>query len=187
MMCTTNLKQILFACQLYGKDNADVFPPSVGVLFPGYIPDSDIYVCPTAAERGHVPNTNHEAFVPDAVCYCYVAGMRATDAEDLVLAFDEEWNHRREGIVVARIGGRVEWVRDIKAFHLALEKQRTALAAEGREMHIIRPTWSRWPDPPDYPVRPWHERGWAIAPAMVAAILLAAGVFFLRLRARRSA
>ncbi|MHC4252027.1 MAG: hypothetical protein ACYS9X_23150 [Planctomycetota bacterium] len=156
-MCTSNLKQVLYACQLYAKGNADAFPPDLEALHPEYVSDCGAYVCRTAASAGHVPDKAKvaDAFVPGRVCYAYVSGLRATDDPSFVVAFDEEWNHAREGVIAANICGMVTWTGDIDEFHAKLDEQRAALAAEGRSMEVIRPTWSRWPDPPDYPVRPW--------------------------------
>ena len=183
--CTSNLKQIGYACALYAKDNADAFPRELATLFPDYVSDWRLLVCPTVVGDGHVPNPRSYAFVPDAVCYAYVSGLRATDDADFVFAFDEEWNHGRKGVVVANVGGQVRWRSDIEAFHAKLEEQRAALAAEGREMRIIRPPWSREPDAPAYPVRPWHERPVVIVLMIFGGTAAVALVAWRVVRARR--
>ena len=151
-----------------------------------YIPDPALYVCPTVVHKGGVSRPRSDSFLPDSVCYCYVSGLRSDDDPDYVLAFDEEWNHRGEGIVVAHVGGHVVWERDIDEFHARLEEQRAALAAEGRTMKIIRPTWSRWPERPAYPVRPWHERPGPFAGIAAFVLAILGGVVALIVRQRRA-
>jgi hypothetical protein len=185
-LCTSRLKQIRYACDLYAKDNADAFPPELVHLFRDYITDPQLFVCPTVANEGHVPNLRSGPFLPEAVCYGYVTGLRATDDGDFVLAFDEEWNHGRRGIVFVRIGGQVGWASDIELFHADLEKQRAPLAAEGRNMRFIRPTWSRWPEAPEYPVHPWHERPWMVTLVVIMALAAAGGVMALVAKRRRA-
>jgi len=185
--CTSILKQIVYACDLYAKDNAGAFPPDFAYLFGDYISDSQLFVCPTVASEGHAPKRGGGRFVPENVCYCYVSGLRASDDKEYVLAFDEEWNHRGEGIIVAHVGGQVSWTCDIDAFHARLDEQRAALAAEGRTMKVIRPTWSRWPERPAYLVRPWHERPGPLAGIAALALVILGGAVALIVRQRRAA
>jgi hypothetical protein len=187
-LCLSNLLQVHYACDLYAKDNADAFPPDLAHLIGNYVTNARLFVCPVVGHDGHVADPGHRnVFVPEAVCYAYVSGLRASDDTEFVIAFDEERNHGREGIIVADIGGRVMWTPDIEAFHAKLEKQQVTLAAEGREMRVIRPTWSRWPGPPEYPVRPWHERWGGIALLAVAGLALAGGAVAFVLSRRRTA
>ena len=185
--CTSNLKQIWYACSLYAKDNAGAYPPDLAYLFGDYISDSQLFVCPTVAAEGHARKRGYGRFVPEAVCYCYVSGLKATDDKEYALAFDEEWNHGGEGIIVARVGGQVSWERDIEGFHEELDKQRASLAAEGRSMKVIRPTWSRWPERPAYPVRPWHERPGPLAGIAAFALGILGGAVVLIVRQHRAA
>lgn len=185
--CTSNLKQIGYACQLYAEENAGAFPPDLGALHPEIVSDSELYACPSAWLAGRIPDSRSDEFLPEAVCYAYVSGLRAMDDGDIVLAFDEEWNHGGDGMNVAQIGGRVEWVRDVDALHARLDEQKAALAAKGRSMKIIRPPWSRWPDPPEYPVRPWHERPVVMILMIAGGLVIAALVVGLTVRARRRA
>ena len=189
-LCTSRLKQILYGCLLYAEDNADACPPDLSALFGDYVTDSHLFVCPFASHDGRVLEPESDTFVPDAVCYAYVSGLRASDDAEFVIAFDEEWNHEREGVVVVYVGGQVVWRRDIEALHSELKKQRAALAAKGRTMRIIRPPWSREPDPPDYPdypVRPWHERPGPVVGVLTLALAIVGGAIVLILIRRRAA
>jgi hypothetical protein len=184
--CTSNLTQISYACQLYAEDNGDAFPPDLPALYGDYITDPQLFVCPTVAGEGHVPRPRYRPFRPEAVCYAYVSGLRASDDGEFIFAFDEEWNHGRKGVISVRIGGQVGWTNDIELFHVEQEEQRAALAAEGRRVRVIRPTWSREPDPPAYPVRPWHERPVAIVLCVLVALALAGGAVAFILKRRRA-
>jgi len=188
--CMSNLKQISHACELYSKDNAGAFPPDLATLLPGYVDDSRLFVCPMLRHDGHVMSPKPDTFIPEAVCYAYVSGMRATDNRDFVLAFEEEWNHRQTGACVLHVERlKVACRSNTDTLHDELQKQRAALAAEGRSMKVIRPTWSRWPDAPDYPVRPWHERPATTALIGFVATAVAGGTVALmikRLRVRRA-
>jgi len=147
--------------------------------------------------------------------YVYVSGLRSADSPGYILAFDDEWNHDGDGAhvdytsgwaewrgdgdgaYVVCIGGQVEW-RGIAAVHEQLDRQEKELAARGREMKLIRPAWSAWPDPSitGHPLagprsRPWYRRrnGSAIlfgaSAALVTALLMSA-VVMLRQRRRGS-
>ena len=87
----------------------------------------------------------------------------AYDPPDYVLVFEDEWNHDGDGVQVGRIGGDRPWW-SIETLHEQLARQEKELAAKGREMKLLRPAWSAWPDPPPGG-RPWYERrgGRAIA------------------------
>ena len=177
--CTSNLKQITYACVLYSGDNAEAFPPDLGALVEEYISDGEIFQCPSSGRyrAGECPPGG--PLEDKHLSYCYVSGLRATDDADFILAFDEEWNHDREGIVVAFVGGRVSWVRNVESLHARLKEQSAALAADGRTVNILRPSWSKWPEPPpDLPARfAWPWWFWLIlAGAAVLVVLLAVAV-----------
>jgi hypothetical protein len=162
--CTSNLKQIIYACQLYAGDNGGVFPPELAALAGDYVSDGELFICPSTDRRsgGHHP---WRGPLDDAnLSYSYVAGLKATDDGDCILAFDEEWNHDREGLVVVYVGGRISWVRNVETLHVRLKEQSAALKARGREMEVLRPSWSKWPDPPlALPARTdWRPRHWLI-------------------------
>jgi len=174
--CTGNLKQIAYACLLYSGDNAEAFPPDLGALVGEYVTHGDIFLCPSSGRHraGACPPGGP---LDDAnLSYCYVSGLKASDADDFILAFDEEWNHDREGLVVAYVGGRVGWANDIETFHAKLDKQQAALEAEGRSMKIVRPSWSRWPEPPpELPSRMgWSWQLWLIVAGVALLVLLVA-------------
>jgi hypothetical protein len=150
--CASNLKRIVYACHLYSTDNSEKLPQDLGSLFPRYIRDSTVYICPAVRGRLRAYEGPEAGRIPDRhISYCYVSGLKATDRPDYVLAFDEEWNHDGRGIYVLRVGGSVEWVADIKRLHEELRRQADELRAKGRGMQLLRPSWSRHPGRPVYP------------------------------------
>ncbi|MHC5054753.1 MAG: hypothetical protein ACYTKD_08550 [Planctomycetota bacterium] len=184
--CPSELKQILYACQLYSGDNAEAFPPDLGALMPDYFTYGGLFLCTESrapvrecrvAERGAIKDEN--------LSFCYVSGLTAADDPGYVLVFDEEWNHEGKGAYLAYIGGRVCWQKDIAALHERLARQKTELKAKGREMKVLRPSWSTWPERP--PWVPAPSRFWWIAGGSATGVLLlaAAVMLFIVLRRRR--
>ncbi len=183
--CVSNLKQILYACQLFAGDNAEAFPADLGALYPDYITDASIFIC----SETHAPVEECVALYPGAITdrnlsVCYVSGLTPADDPGYVLAFEEEWGHDAKGVVYTCIGGQVGWQYGTATFHKWLARQKAELAAKGREMKVLRPSWSTWPDEP-----PWlaaRRFWWIVGGVGAGAVLLAAIVTTLiRLRRRR--
>lgn len=192
--CASNLKQIGYACRLCADDHKGAYPSQVAMLFPGYVRDGRVYVCPTVWRAGRIEackTPENRLILRGQICYCYVSGLRADDNPEFILAFDEEWNHknepgyRRDGLNVLYVTGDVRWERDFKAIHERLAKQAEELKEQGRSTRIIRPAWSRWPERPEYPVIPLRERPLVIALVAAGGIALAALTALLVIRRRR--
>ena len=179
--CLSNLKQILYACALYAGDNNELFPPDLGTLHSDYASDPGLFISPDSyapVDRGHAGPITDEN-----VTYCYVSGLTAADPVHYVLVFDEEWNHDGEGVHHACIGGQVAWETDIAAVHDQLAKQEAELAAKGRTMEIIRPSWSTWPEGPPRVEPP--PRSWWIVGGTAALTLAATAMTLILLRRRK--
>jgi len=164
--CVSNLKQIAYACTLYAGDNGDVFPPTLGALYPEYVSYPEIFA---SAKRGTRAGSWGDSekrgapaaswgdseepgpLSPDRIAFCYVSGATRRDPPETILAFGEEWNHDGKGSMVALIGGQVYWEGNLERLHARLDKQAEAFRAQGREVKLIRPPWSRWPERPDLP------------------------------------
>ncbi len=184
--CMSNLSLIAKACDSHADSHDGLLPEALTVLLPAYANEPAVLACPTVLRAGNIPTREPGGEIDsDVVCYCYVAGLKAGDSKDYILAFDEEWNHGGEGISVLFVGSNVEWHRDIRRVHAQLEKQRKALAAKGRKMRINRPAWSRWPERPEYPVTPLRERPFVIALVAGSGVAIAALAAFLLVRRRR--
>ncbi|MHC5054752.1 MAG: hypothetical protein ACYTKD_08545 [Planctomycetota bacterium] len=190
--CSSRLWQIGYACQLYAGDNDGRFPPDLATLYPDYISDPDLFVCKKLRyARRLLPHDDPavSALPEEKIAFCYVSGLRASEAPDTVLAFGEEWNHEGEGTYVLTVGGQVSWERDLEALHACLDEQAEAFRGRGREVKLLRPPWSRWPERPQYPPVPWDRR--KAIPALVvgaaASLVLLVGAILFRPWKRRRA
>lgn len=145
--CRSHLKQIGYACQLYAGDNAERFPPSLGALFPGYISDGGVFLCPAAGCAQEIAVDDLPPGAADAsgvwhdgfTDYVYVPGLLAGDPPDLVLAHDRHGNHE-DGRRVLMIGGTVRWMVEPE-FHascdrtLAVVRERAAASPGSHSGH----------------------------------------------------
>ena len=183
--CRSQLRTLAYGLHLYSSDFNEAFAESFGVLYhQDYLKDSLCYLCPSAGKATRLETDPRYSLFGDMnTDYVYVSGPRANDPWPYVLAFDDECNHDGNGVNVMFIGGNVEWTRDIKGLHEQLARQEKELAAKGREMKILRPPWSSWPEPPAG-WRPWYMRP-GTWPRAVAASALTALVLVLILRALR--
>jgi len=141
-----NLKLLGIGLAKYADEHDKAFPPDLQTLYSRYVTDTEFYVCPSSGEKKakDVAPTDYAtgkvADIPAMnMSYCYIVGLKSTDPPEYILAFDEETNHRGDGINVLYIGQNVIWRTDIKAVHKQLEEQEQELKAQGREMRIIRP------------------------------------------------
>jgi prepilin-type N-terminal cleavage/methylation domain-containing protein len=72
--CRSNLRQIGLALDLYRQDY-NAFPPHLSTLYPAYVRDARIYVCPSDPDRGlHDGNDFLEGnlYLPSGVSYDYL-------------------------------------------------------------------------------------------------------------------
>jgi hypothetical protein len=145
--CMNFLKQLGIALQMYSDDYDEKFPLDLRFLYSRYFIDSELLVCPstdTSKATAVVPTdykVGKPANIPaENMSYCYVAGLKTTDPADYILVFDEDTNHKGEGVNVLYIGQNVIWQTDLNAIRAQLKKQEEALKAQGREMKIIRPS-----------------------------------------------
>jgi hypothetical protein len=183
----SNLKQIMYACALFSGDNNEAFPTDLGALYPDYISDASIFICPKTYAPVERCRASYQGAITDKnLSVCYVSGLTADDSPHYVLAFEEEWNHGAKGVHFACIGGQVAWQHGVAAFHEWFAKQQAELKAMGREINVLRPSWSTWPEEP-----PWiaeRVRFWWIVGSVGAAAVLAAalaGALLYRARKKR--
>jgi len=73
----SELRQIGLACHLWADDNDEAFPPDLLKLFPDYVDNKKLLLCQSYAK--------HAA---DGVDYAYVAGLRAADSGETILAYE---------------------------------------------------------------------------------------------------
>jgi prepilin-type processing-associated H-X9-DG protein len=117
-VCASTLKSMGVAIHIYAHDNKDRFPASFGMLFPKYVQDGHLFLCPTA-ERAHVitmddlpvGTTDASALLTDDYTeYEYVPGLDATLPGTVVLVYERPSNHGGDGSNVLFLDGTVEWL-----------------------------------------------------------------------------
>ena len=98
--CANNLRQIGIALSLYAMDHSERFPKSLDALYPEYVDDMEVFLCPSSGNE--VPAT------PSAGDYAYKAGLTASSDSTEVIASDKAGNHKHGGSVLY-VGGQVKW------------------------------------------------------------------------------
>ncbi len=183
--CKGNLRSLVYFLHVYSGDYGEAFPPTLGHLYPDYISDGKVFLCPSAGRATALednPQFSPENYTPAMLGdthpdYVYVSGLRADDPADYILAFDDEWNHDGAGLEVLYIGLNVEWEIDFKAVHEQLAGQEKEFAAQGRKMKLLRPAWSTWPEPPPEltgrPLRSGHRIAVVVGAFAAVAVALA--------------
>jgi len=94
--CRNNLRQIGMACQIYADDNDGAFPTDLSLLYPEYLDSALFFSCPKNPSR-YQEFVKTGRFTRESTSYVYVAGLRADDPGDCLLAFDRIGNHRGPG------------------------------------------------------------------------------------------
>ena len=200
--CRSRLWHLAHACVLYSGDNEGRFPPDSDPLFVDYVTDGECFLCLSACKATeplysdfHHPGSSGSIH-PEHTDYVYVSGLTAADPPSYIMWFEDEWNHEGDGVYVAYIGGGDRW-KSVQTLHTCLAAQEKELAAQGREMKLLRPAWSAWPDPSvsSHPLagpRPWYRRrnGSAVlvgASVGIVTALVMAVVMFRRRRRREEA
>ncbi len=100
--CANNLRQIGIALHNYATDHNERFPASLDPLYPNYIDDLDVFVCPSSG--------NDAASAPSGGDYFYYTGLTEAAASTEPLLEDNEGNHKQAGKNVLYVGGHVQWV-----------------------------------------------------------------------------
>ena len=188
--CMNNLKQIEVALQLYSDDWAEEFSPDLQILYNKYISDTELYVCPSSGKKkaqNIVPTnyvTGKSAIIPAKnISYCYVAGLKSSDPKDYILAFDEETNHKGEGMNMLLVGQTVHWWTYVDGFYKQLEKQKNELKSQGRKMKIIRPSEEELKEP-DTGISQWVMLSIVIGAGV--SVVIIAGIIIAYIRRKRN-
>jgi len=171
--CSSNLRKLGLALQMFADENNGAHPPDARLLYGRYVRTADTFVCPSV--RGAVPvysGAENTPLPPENISYCYVAGTKDSDPPHFIVAFDEEWNHAGDGANVLYAANNIVWYGDMEAVRKQLAHQKELMAEQGRVMSIIRPVWSRYPEPPAHFLREQTARAnWSLA-GIIAGISL---------------
>jgi prepilin-type N-terminal cleavage/methylation domain-containing protein/prepilin-type processing-associated H-X9-DG protein len=150
--CMSNLKQIGVALHVYSTDNQDKFPNadgtyskateavslsmtnamhSLGALYPRYVQDGNLFVCPSALDVDDIIDDNDlgtdgtasTTFTDDHSSYGYDARHTTAHTPTIPIAADQgpgdsseapSTNHQDSGQNVLYLDGHVEWRSDPK-------------------------------------------------------------------------
>ncbi len=113
-ICADNLREIILALHVYAIDHRDRFPDDLSSLYPEYINNVDIFICPSDVDAGAISEDGLDIDVTTS--YLYSRGWSERDSLDTILAcdkndiFGKETNHRGKGGNVAYLSGEVKWV-----------------------------------------------------------------------------
>jgi len=93
--CATNLKHLGIALIIYANDYDDNYPPNLEILISTEQMTSKGLMCPSTKQKDS---------------YVYVgAGLNASDAYTLIMAYDKKGNHK-DGRYVLFLDGHIEWI-----------------------------------------------------------------------------
>ena len=142
-MCRSILRQISYTLQFYSSDHDEDFPPSLGALFPEYISDGELFLCPVAGKAEEIRLTDLSEGATDASAvwgerftdYAYVPGLRASAPSDAVVAYDRDGNHEG-GRWAVSIDGRATWMTEPE-FRAALAETEAWLKAHPRPTQAV--------------------------------------------------
>ncbi len=186
--CVSNLRMIGYGSHLYAVEHGGCFPDDLaqlaGVGLREFSWNPQCLVCPHLARDVwdmSYSDLRRAELSDEYRSYCYVSGLTSADPPHYVLAFDEELNHCGKGIEVLCVSAHVEWTTDIAGLQTRLKKQEAEMARDGRKMDVRRPSWSRYPEPPEYPPSPkspYERLGGTkgVVPVVVGGLILAAAV-----------
>ena len=129
------------ALHLYTDDNGGSFPPEPGFVCPAHCDNPRVLFCPKASAKWR------KVSGPDRIeitkpSYVYVAGLKDSDPEQCVLAFDRLENHDGQGQNVLCVDSSVQWIKapprgQPGALQEMREKTREAVKKRGGEIKLV--------------------------------------------------
>lgn len=102
--CANNLRQIGIALHNYATDHNEKFPATLEALYPNYIDDPEVFVCPSTGNAA--PSTGG---IDGGTDYVYKTGLSEASSSNEPLLEDKDGNHPG-GKSVLYVGGHVKWV-----------------------------------------------------------------------------
>lgn len=113
--CVHNLQALANQLYLYAQDHEGHFPDKISALYPEYVTDLQMFICPEIREKYKRERGVRHPFSPDPTpeeidslsSYAVVPGLSTSDDMDSALAYEKKDNHsnvRRIRVNVAGIG-----------------------------------------------------------------------------------
>ncbi len=112
--CADNLRRIVVALYTYALDNDGEFPDDLSALYPKYIDDVKLFICPSDIDASDIAQDGSDIDV--TASYLYSRGWDAKDPLGTILVCDKndifgrDTNHDGKGGNTAYLSGDVKWV-----------------------------------------------------------------------------
>jgi len=103
--CANNMRQIGIALHSYATDHNERFPVDLGLLYPNYIDDVNVFICPSSGNEA--PD---EGSIGSGSDFVYHSGLTESSPSTTPILEDNSGNHGSEGSNVLYVGGHVKWV-----------------------------------------------------------------------------
>ncbi|MBN2097898.1 MAG: type II secretion system protein [Candidatus Omnitrophica bacterium] len=103
--CANNLRQIGIALHNYATDHNERFPDTLEALYPNYVDDLKVFVCPSTGNAAPAVGG-----IDGGSDYVYYSGLTEAVASTTALLEDAATNHGTAGKNVLYVGGNVSWV-----------------------------------------------------------------------------
>lgn len=113
-LCADNLRRIVIALHEYAGGHYMEFPDDLSDLYPKYIGDVNLFICPSDIDSGDIAQDGSD--IDFTTSYLYARGYDEKDSLDAILVcdkndiFGKDTNHRAEGGNAAYLSGEVKWV-----------------------------------------------------------------------------
>ena len=98
--CSNNIRLISLALHMYAADHDEAFPPALADLYPSYVKERKVFICPSVGDSA----------APGRIDYEYVPGMTESSPSTEVIIYDRATNHKGKGRNIVRVNGSVEWL-----------------------------------------------------------------------------
>ncbi|NQT07197.1 MAG: type II secretion system protein [Candidatus Omnitrophica bacterium] len=113
-VCAENLRKTTIALRRYAVGHKGIYPDDLSVLYPEYIDDLKIFICPSDVDASDIAKDGSDIDVTTS--YLYSRGWTEKDPLSTILVcdkndiFGKDTNHRGKGGNVAYLSGEVKWV-----------------------------------------------------------------------------
>lgn len=99
--CAENMMKISLGLHSYAADHDELFPKTLGELYPKYIDSQKTFNCPASKTAG----------TPEKSDYEYRSGLTEVSGPKEIIVQDSEGNHKNNGKNVLHVDGTIEWIK----------------------------------------------------------------------------